>query len=208
MPENDMRLKTGTTTLGFHYRDGVILAADRRVTAGGMIMDTAFNKVYKIADNVAITISGVVSDAQLFTKHIKAEIKLKQFQTGRKIYVSEVANMLAGMTYSAVRSMAQGIAHMLVGGTDTKGTHLYDVGIDGSLKEIPGYCSSGSGSVFAYGVLDSDFKEGMSEEEAVSLAEKAIVSAIKRDTASGNGIDILVIPKEGEIRTIKKEVTQ
>jgi len=208
MQENSMKLKTGTTTMGFHYNNGIILAADRRVTAGGIVMDGDYDKVYPISDNIAITIAGSVSDIQLFTKHIKAEIKLKELQTGRKPYVGEVANMISGILYSAVRSMPQGVAHMIIGGTDVKGTHLYDAFMDGSLKEMPECVSSGSGSLFVYGVLDSDYKKDLSEDEAVALAEKALNAAMKRDTASGNGINIIVIPKEGEMRLIKKEVSQ
>lgn len=207
MPENETRLSSGTTTLAFHYKGGVILAADRRVTAGGMIVGKAYRKVYTVSDNVAITISGSVSDVQLLTKYVRAEIKLKELQTGRKIFVKEVANMLSGWVYQSVRGMTPGIAHLLIGGRDSKGIHLYDLFPDGSLTEITDYFSSGSGSVFALGVLEAQYNKDMDESAAVELAQKAITSALKRDVASGNGIDVLVIPNQGEMKQIPKEVS-
>jgi len=77
---NENQAKTGTTTLAILCKDGVILAADRRVTAG-MIMHKKYRKVIQITDRIAITVAGLVSDIQLLTKLIQAEIKLKDIQT-------------------------------------------------------------------------------------------------------------------------------
>ena len=188
-------LKTGTTTVGIVCKDGVVMAADKRVTAGNLIADKNFTKVSQIADKIAITMAGLVSDAQLLTRLIKAEIRLMEIQTHRSVTVKEAANLLAGMSYSNIRrpTMVAGIVGFLIGGHDDHdGFTLYNLGIDGSITQ-KNYDTEGSGSVFAYGVLETEFQENMSVEEGVKLAQRAINAAMQRDSASGNGIDIFVV---------------
>lgn len=200
------KLKKGTTTVGIVCKDGIVLAADKRATAGFVVNKKA-QKVFQIADNMAITMAGLVSDAQLLTKLIKAELKLKDIQTNRKSTVKEAANLLGGMLYSNLRkpSMIQSIVGFLLGGFDKEGGHLYDLGIDGSITEVDDYVSDGSGSVFAIGVLEDQFKKNLSIEEGTKLAIRAIGSALKRDVATGNGIDVWTITSKGIESVFHKE---
>lgn len=203
-------LKTGTTTVGVKCKDAIILAADKRATAGNLIADKQTKKVYIINDNMAMTVAGSVSDIQLLAKLIKAELKLKDFRVGRTSNVKEAANLLSSMVYNNIRkmSMMPGISHFLFAGHDNKGFSLYDIFPDGSLTEINNFVASGSGSVFAYGVLETLYEENMSEEDAIKLVIKAINAALQRDTGSGNGIDVVKITKEGteEIMTQKLNI--
>jgi len=206
--ENDMKLQKGTTTLGLVCKDGVILAADKRATAG-FIVNKKTQKIHKVTDFMAVTMAGLVSDAQLLVKLIKAEIKLKDLMTLRTSSVKEAANLLAGMLYMNLRkmSMVPGIVSFLLGGSDSEGQHLYDLGIDGSVTEVDDYVSDGSGSVFALGVLEALYRKGMTVEEGTKLAVKAISAALQRDVNTGNGIDVIVIDSKG-IRTVfEKDVT-
>src|SRR3989338_4107589 len=132
------QLKTGTTTVGIACKDGIVLAADKRATAGSMIVDKLADKVHIISDDFAVTIAGVVSDAQLIIKLIKAELKLKEVKTNKKPTAKEAANLLGGLLYSNIRrmSMLPGIAHFLMAGKDSEGTHLYDLFPDGSVTKI------------------------------------------------------------------------
>lgn len=202
------QLRTGTTTIGIVCKDGVVLAADKRATAGNLIVDKRAEKVHIINDDVAVTIAGTVSDAQLLIKLIKAELKLKEVRTGKKATMKEAANLLGGLQYSNIRrmSMMPGIAHFLLGGRDKLGTHLYDLFPDGSVTKIRDYVSSGSGSVFAYGVLESQYKENMTTDDGVALAVKCINASLQRDTYSGNGIDVLVVKDSGLRKVIEKEL--
>lgn len=197
MTENE--LKTGTTTLALLCKDGVVLAADKRVTAGHMIANKDFNKIYPVEDNMALTVAGTVSDVQLLLKLLKAELRLKRLRTNRNVSVSEAANLLAGMVYSNIRkmSMIPGISHFIFAGHDHTGHHIYDIFPDGSIAEIDNFITSGSGSVFVFGVLETLFKSGMSVEEGKSLAIKAMNAALQRDSASGNGVDIVTIDSSG-----------
>jgi len=201
-------VQKGTTTVGIVCKDGVVLAADKRATAG-FVVNKHTQKIHKITDEMAVTMAGLVSDAQLLVKLIRAEIKLKDLQTNRKSNVKEAANLLAGMLYSNLRkfSSVPGIVAFLLGGKDQDGTHLYDLGIDGSITEIKDYVSHGSGSVFALGVLEAMYKKNMSIEDGQTLAVKAINAALQRDTATGNGIDVWVITKDGMKVALEKDLT-
>jgi proteasome beta subunit len=194
----EQQLKTGTTTVGIICKDSIILAADKRATAGNFIADKKVEKVVKVNDFMALTTAGSVSDLQLLVKYLKAELKLKEIRTGRFNTVKEAANLLAGMVFANIRSysMIPGVTHFIFGGFD-KELHLYDLYPDGSLTNIDDFVSSGSGSVMAYGVLETMWKKDMSDAEGIQLVLKAINAAIQRDSASGNGIDIFVINKNG-----------
>ena len=202
------QLKTGTTTVGIVCKDGVILAADKRATAGNMIVDKRAEKVHLISDDFAVTIAGTVSDAQLLIKLIRAELKLKEMRTRKRTSAKETANLLAGMQYSNIRrpSMLPGIAHFLLGGRDSSGVYLYDLFPDGSVTLIKDYVSSGSGSVFAYGVLETQYNPEISIEDGINLVVKAINTALKRDSCSGNGIDVIVVKNSEIKRVMHKEL--
>ena len=205
---NNKFMKTGTTTVGIVCKDGIVLAADKRTSAGYLIANKNTLKISKIADNAAITHAGLVSDAQLLTKIIRAQIRLEQMRRNKQLYIKEVANLLANLLYANIRrmSMVPGIVGFLLGGKDNKGYYLYDLGIDGSITEFKDYASTGSGSVFAFGVLESSYKEGINIEEGTKLVMKAINAAIQRDMASGGGIDIVTITTKGVERIMDKQI--
>ena len=192
-------LKTGTTTLGIVAKDGIVMAADKRATVGNQIIVSKLKKVIKIGNRFVITIAGTASDAVMLGRQITAELKLKELRSGNEVTVKEAANLLAQFVYANIRqpSMIQGITHFLLAGYDKTGAYLYDVFPDGSITEIDTYFSSGSGSVFAYGVLDAKYEESMNIEEATEIAKDAIRAAVKRDSASGNGYDIVAVRKDG-----------
>jgi proteasome beta subunit len=198
----------GTTTVGVVCKDGIVLAADKRATAGFVVNKRA-KKIHTIAPFMAVTMAGLVSDAQLLVKLIRAELKLKDLQTNRASNVKEAANMLAGMLYANLRkmSMVPGIVSFLLGGKDADGFQLYDLGIDGSIQDVVDYVSDGSGCVFALGVLETLYKKGLAVEEGVKLAVKAVNAALQRDIATGNGIDVVVISDKGVKTVLEKELT-
>ncbi len=202
------QLKTGTTTIGMVCKDGIVLAADKRATAGSLIVDKRAEKVHILNDDFAVTIAGSVSDAQLIIKLIRAELKLKEVRTMKKASAREAANLLGGILYGNLRrmSMYPGIAHFLMGGKDREGIHLYDLFPDGSVTRIKDFVSSGSGSVFAYGVLESQYKPDLAAADGVKLAIRCINTALQRDTYSGNGIDVVVVTDKDIKRVLQKEL--
>ncbi len=201
--------KTGTTTISIVCKDGIIMAADKRATAGNFIAVKNVDKVIKINDNLAITIAGLVSDAQLLSKILKSELKLKELRTNKPSTTKEAANLLATMNYSNIRqfSTVQGIVGFLAAGYDTtEGTTCWEIGIDGSINQITDFVSDGSGSVFAYGLLESAWKKDMTLEEGVKLAVKCLDSAQKRDNATGNGFDVYKITSKGAEKVVTRQI--
>ncbi|MBS3134127.1 proteasome subunit beta [Candidatus Woesearchaeota archaeon] len=201
-------LKTGTTTVGIICKDGVILAADRRMSAGYMIAGKKTEKIIPISEDVAVTTAGMVSDAQLLTRIIKAQIRLESIKRGKKLSVKEITNFLGSMVYNNIRrmSMVPSVVGFLVGGKDKKGFHLFALGIDGSIIEYDDYYADGSGTMFSIGVLESSYKKDLSVEEGIKLAVKAVNTSIQRDMASGNGIDVVTITEKGMKKVIDKEI--
>ncbi|MGV8162992.1 MAG: proteasome subunit beta [Candidatus Nanoarchaeia archaeon] len=199
----DSYMKTGTTTVGLICKDSVVLAADKRSTAGNLIASKDVDKVIEITPTMALTTAGVVSDIQLLVKYLRAELKLKDVRTGRKTTVKEAANFLANMNYGNLRSN-YGICHFLFAGVDeTNGGQLYDVYPDGSLTPVKNFIASGSGSVFALGLLEDAWKKDMTPEQGAELAMRAVNVALQRDSASGEGVDVFIIDKKG-IRKMQK----
>ena len=198
--QKDVSIKTGTTTLGIVCKDGVVLAADKRATAGNFIANKKTEKVFPVAKNVAITIAGLVSDAQMLSKVFRAELKLRSLRSGGELVdIKASANLLAGMAYENVRrmSMVQSIVGFLLAGYDKTGYYLYEIGVDGSIFEQDNFVADGSGSVFAYGVLESSYRDDMSIEDGIKLARTALKTAMSRDSASGDGFDIYKITTSG-----------
>ncbi len=208
MSENLLH-KTGTTNVGIVCRDGIVLGADRKMTLGGVIVSNQkFQKVLIINDGLAITVAGLVSDIQLLTKLIRAQIRLDELRRGKKIKVSEVANMLANLVYANSRkfSAIPGITGFLLGGKDDSGYYLYELGMDGSLTRFDDYTTTGSGMLFATGVLEANYKEGLSVDEGIKLAARALDAAMQRDTGSGGGVDIISITKDGTRKVVEKQL--
>ncbi len=199
-------IQKGTTTVGIVCKDGVVLAADKRVSAGYLISNKKMEKIHTISDNAAVTMAGLVSDAQLIVKLIKAEIRLKKIRTVRDPLIKETANQLANILYQNIRkpSMVPGIVGFLLGGKDKLGYHLYELGMDGSITPTDDFCSNGSGSPLAYGVLETLYNPDITVTEGTELALKAIKAAIQRDMPTGDGIDVITITSEG----VKKHQTK
>jgi len=201
-------MNLGTTTVGIVCKEGIVLASDKRATAGNLIADRRTQKIYQIADEMVVTMAGNASDAQLLIKIIKAQLKLDFLKIGKPLTVKETANLLAGMVYGNLRkmSMMPGVTHFILGGRDKDGFHLYDLFPDGTVTKYPDYVSSGSGSVTAYGVLETLYKNDLSVNEGIKLVIKSINASIHRDNYSGDGIEVITITKEGVKKAYNKEL--
>jgi len=202
-------VKKGTTTVGIVCKEGIVLAADKRATAAGrIILNKSVDKVYKLTDDLAVTIAGNVSDIQLITKLIKAEISLKTVRTGKKPTVKEVANLLGTIIYQNIRrfSVIPGITAFLLAGRDSSGLHLYELSPDGSVMKHTTYMADGSGFMMALGVLDTIYKENLPIQEGIKLAVKAVNAAMQRDAATGEGIDVLTVTKDGVKKVFAKKL--
>jgi proteasome beta subunit len=188
---NQLALK-GTTTIGAVCKNGVILASDTRVTMGFYVAHKFGKKVYKIDDHIGMTIAGTVADAQRVIDIITANVQLYKINLNRPMPVSSAARLTANLLFSARGLQAQ----VLIGGVDETGPHVFSLDPFGSLTEEKSV-STGSGSPIAYGVLEDKYREDMTIEELLPTIVKAVNAAMKRDTASGNNYNIIIIDKEG-----------
>ena len=197
MSQNNIASKLvlkGTTTIGVVCKDGVILASDTRVTMGFYVAHKYGKKVYKIDDHLGMTIAGTVADAQKVVDILTANAQLYKINMNRPMPVSAAARLVANLLFSA-RYMPLA-TQVLVGGVDDTGPHIYNLDPYGSLTEEKSV-STGSGSPIAYGILEDNYREGMSVAELLPIIVKAVNAAMKRDVASGNSYNITVIDKNG-----------
>ena len=184
------------------------MAADRRATMGYMIAHKKTSKIFPINEDMALTIAGTVSDAQLLVKIIKAQLRLDNIRRSKKSSVKEAANLIGSLSYNNIRkfSTIPGIVGFILGGRDDLGYHVYEIGVDGSVSDHDDYACDGSGSIFALVVFESSYNKDMNVDEGVKLALKALNAALQRDTASGSGYDIYVINKDGVKKVLEKEL--
>ncbi|MCW3995313.1 MAG: archaeal proteasome endopeptidase complex subunit beta [Candidatus Bathyarchaeota archaeon] len=184
----------GATTVGIVFKDGVILAAEKRVTYGSFIMSRGGKKVFKVTDCIGVACAGLVGDMQILAKEMEAQANLYSMDVGRPISVRSAAKLMANVLFN--RRYTPLITQTIVGGLDEEGASLYVLDVLGSL--IPDkYAAVGSGTEIAIGVLEEGYKEGLSADEARELVKRSIKSAITRDAMSGDGVDFLIITKEG-----------
>lgn len=206
MEEENMSkaLKTGTTTVGLIAKDGVVLASDRRATMGYLIASKDIDKIYSLSGNIAMTIAGGVGDAQTLVRWMQAEIKLYELRQGRKITVEAAATLLANIL--AQYKYYPFFVQLLIGGYDVK-PRLFSVDMLGGVTEEK-LASTGSGSPIAYGVLEELFKEDAPVADDLVIAAKAVSAAMKRDAASGERVDLVLVDENGFKRYSKEEVKQ
>lgn len=199
--ENELKnsIKTGTTILGIVCRDGVIMAADRRGTGGGIILSKNVKKVFPINDYIVMSGCGSAMEVTKIPKYVSAELKLKELKSKIRPSVKQAANLLSNIHISGQS------AFLLAGFNEDETVELYATDPSGYVEKVEDYDASfGSGMPYVLGLLERQYKKGLSVEEGVKLAVEAIKSSTQRDTGSGNGIDVFAITKDG----IKKAVEQ
>ncbi len=190
----DQLVLKGTTTMGVVCKDGVILASDTRVTMGYYIAHKAGKKVYKVDDHIGMTIAGTVADAQRVVDILTANAQLYKINLNRPLPISSAARLVANLLFSA--RYIPLATQVLVGGMDETGPHVYNLDPYGSLTEEKSV-STGSGSPIAYGILEDKYREDMTIAELLPVIARAVNAAMKRDVASGNNYNIIVIDEHG-----------
>jgi proteasome beta subunit len=184
----------GATTVGVIFQGGVLLAAEKRVTYGGFIMSRGGKKVFKITDSIGVACAGLVGDMQILAREMQAQANLYSMDVGRPISVRSSAKLLANVLFN--RRYAPLITQTIVGGLDEEGSSIYVLDVLGSL--IPDkYAAVGSGTETAIGVVEEGFKDNMTLDEAKKLVTRAVKAAIQRDAMSGDGLDFVIITKDG-----------
>jgi proteasome beta subunit len=196
----------GTTTVGIVCDGGVVLASESRATMGSFIASRTAKKIYQIDDLVGLTTAGVVGDAQTLVRMIQVEARLYRMQRGEPLTVKAITSLLSNVLTS--RRYYPFMVQLIVGGVDKGGARLFSLDALGGQIEEQETVSSGSGSPIAYGVLESLYKPGIGIDEGSVLGVKAIFNAMKRDSASGNQIELVRITKDKYEEVARSEVDE
>lgn len=183
----------GATAVGVTFDGGVVFASEKRIAFGNFLVSKSTKKTFPITPKVGATCAGLVADMQILSLQIAALAKIRKMELKRDIPPNTVAKMMSNMMYE--RRYFPLLTQVIVGGVVDKPI-MYTLDPLGSVLPDE-YAAVGTGAEMALGVLDPQFKENMAEDAAVDLAKKAVRSASLRDAASGDGLDILVITKDG-----------
>lgn len=183
----------GATAIGITYQDGIVLAAEKRISYGNFVVNKNTKKIFPITDQVASACAGMVADMQVLTRQVEALAKIRKLETRREMATNSVAKLMSVIMFE--RRYFPLLTQVIVGGVQTT-PEIYTLDPLGSL--LPdNYAAVGTGAELALGLIDSEYKKNMSEDTSKKLAIKAIKSSVQRDSASGDGIDILTITKKG-----------
>jgi proteasome beta subunit len=190
--------KTGTTTVGIACKDGVVLAAEKKSTMGYLVASKETEKIFNLDDHIAMTIAGASGDAQTLVRYMRAELKLFSIQNQRKITVKGASTLLANILQNGRWTFLPYMVQLILAGYDNEGPHIFSLDAIGAVEDEKSFFSTGSGSPMALGVLEDNYKEDVSINEASNLAARAIRAAVQRDIASGGkAIDVITITKDG-----------
>lgn len=190
----------GATAVGVTFDGGLVLASEKRIAFGNFLVSKSSKKTFEITPKVGATCAGLVADMQILSLQIAALAKIRKMELKRDVPPNSVAKMMSNMMYE--RRYFPLLTQVIVGGLVDKPI-LYTLDPLGSVLPDE-YAAVGTGAEMALGVLDPQFKPNMTEQEAVDLAKKAVRSASLRDSASGDGLDIMVITKDGIKETSEK----
>lgn len=185
----------GATAVGITYDDGVLLAAEKRVSYGNFVVNKNTKKTFNVTDHVGAACAGMVADMQVLVRQVSALSKIRKLETRRSVEPNSVAKLMSVIMFE--RRYFPLLTQVVVGGVTSGKPEIYTLDPLGSV--LPDrYAAVGTGAEMALGVMDADYSENMNEEKATHLALKSIRSSIQRDSASGDGIDMLIINKNGK----------
>ena len=191
----------GTTTVGIKAKDGVVLCADMRASAGYFIANNNTMKIQQIYDHAGLTLAGGVADAQNLTDILRYHANVHAIQKNENISIKSLTR-LCSLVFHQNRGYPF-MADILIGGYDVNGPALYNIDMFGSVEE-KSYVTTGSGSPVAYGTLEDEYQKDMTVEDAKILALRAVKAAIVRNIGTGDGINVAIIDKDG-FRLLTKE---
>jgi len=184
----------GTTTVGIKAKDGVVLCADMRASAGYFIANNNTMKIQKIDEHAGMTMAGGVADAQNITDVLRYHANIHRIQNQEPIPIKSLTR-LTSLIFHQNRGYPF-MADILVGGFDNYGSALFNIDMFGSVEE-KSYVTTGSGSPVAYGLLEEEYKEDVTVEDAKTIALRAVKAAITRNIGTGDGINVAIIDKNG-----------
>ncbi|HEY9491533.1 MAG TPA: archaeal proteasome endopeptidase complex subunit beta [Nitrososphaeraceae archaeon] len=199
------QIKKGTTTCALTCKDGVVLAADTRASAGLFIADRHVMKIQKVDRHLGMTMAGGVADAQNVVDIMRYNANIYRLSNKELMPVKSAARLCSNVLFNQ-RYFPYYVQILVAGYDDKEGGQIYNIDLFGSMTSEK-FISTGSGSPVAYGYLESEFKEGLGVNDAYKVAIRAIAAAIRRNAGTGDGINVVIIDKDG-YRELSKEVKE
>jgi proteasome beta subunit len=184
----------GATAVGITYDKGILLASEKRVSYGNFVVNKNTKKTFTVTDHVGAACAGMVADMQVLVRQVSALSKIRRLETRRDVQPNSVAKLMSVIMFE--RRYFPLLTQVIVGGI-TDQPEIYTLDPLGSVLPDK-YAAVGTGAEMALGVMDADYSENLDEEKATTLALRSIRSSIQRDSASGDGIDMLIINKDGK----------
>ncbi|XP_021469507.1 proteasome subunit beta type-5 [Oncorhynchus mykiss] len=202
-PERKIEFLHGTTTLAFKFQHGVIVAVDSRATAGAYIASQTVKKVIEINPYLLGTMAGGAADCSFWERLLARQCRVYELRNKERISVAAASKLLANMVYQ-YKGMGLSMGTMVCG-WDKRGPGLYYVDSEGN-RVCGDLFAVGSGSMYAYGVVDSGLRQDLSVEEACELGRRAIYQATYRDAYSGGQVNLYHVHSEGWTRVSQEDV--
>jgi proteasome beta subunit len=181
----------GATAVGISFDNGVVLASEKRVSYGNFVVNKNTKKTFHVTDHVGAACAGMIADMQILVRQVGALAKIRKLETRRNVPPNSVAKIMSVIMFE--RRFFPLLTQVIVGGIDKK-PEIYTLDPLGSVLPDD-YAAVGTGAEMALGVMDSEYRDNISEQSAKELAIKAIKSSIQRDSGSGDGIDILIVTR-------------
>jgi proteasome beta subunit len=181
-------LPHGTTIVAAAFDGGVVMAGDRRATAGSMIAQRNFEKVFRSDDFSCIGIAGTAGLGIEFVRLFQLELEHYEKLEGRLLSLEGKANRLAGIVRGNLSAAMQGLVVVpLFAGYDTEQDvgRIFSYDVAGGRYEEHRFYSIGSGSVFARGALKKLYSDGLSESDVIAACMQALYDAADDDSATG-----------------------
>jgi len=198
------KIMKGTTTIGMICSDGIVIGADTRATMDTFISTSEAKKVWKISDNLGMTIAGAVGDAQELIRIIKAQSELYRMNENKPMSPKAAASLLSIILQE--NKMVPFYVQLIIGGMDGDIPQLYDMDPLGGYTDNTKFTATGSGSLTALGYIEDMYKKGMSTKEAAKGVARALSIAMRRDSATGDNMVIATITKEGYTEYLGKDL--
>jgi proteasome beta subunit len=181
----------GATAIGISYSEGIILAAEKRVSYGNFVVNKNTKKTFPVTEHVGAACAGMIADMQVLVRQVAALAKIRKLETKRVVATNSIAKLMSVIMFE--RRFFPLLTQVVVGGIQER-PQIYTLDPLGSVLPDD-YAAVGSGAEMALGVMDAEYTQAMSEDNARNLVIKAMKSSILRDSSSGDGIDLLTITK-------------
>jgi proteasome beta subunit len=196
------QIKKGTTTCALTCNDGIALAADTRASAGFFIADRHVMKIQKVDRHLGMTIAGGVADAQNLVDIMRYNANIYRLTNKELMPVKSAARLCSNVLFN--QRYYPYYVQIILAGYDESGGNIYNIDLFGSMTSEK-FISTGSGSPVAYGYLESEFKDNLSVKEGYVIAIQAIAAATRRNAGTGDGINAVIIDKDGYHELTKEQ---